>query len=356
MSARELLHLPGLPAFQNTLFASADAARRCVRGDLRLVQDLSTGFVHNAAFDPSVMQYDADYQNEQAHSAAFRVHLDQVLALILERFGGTRVLEIGCGKGAFLELLRERGIDASGIDPAYEGDADYIVKQPFAPGIGIRAESIVLRHTLEHVRDPFAFLQNIAAANGGAGTIYIEVPCLDWILARHAWFDLFYEHVNYFRLDDVHRMFGRVLDAGHLFGGQYLYAIADLASLTDPASNAPIRDARVPDDLFAGVQRALQHPARGRAIVWGAGAKGVMFAHHVVSRGGALDFAIDINPAKHGRFLASSALEVLPPQSPRAALTADDVVYVMNSNYLAEIMATGGPHPTYVSVDHDQFR
>jgi hypothetical protein len=43
-----------------------------------------------------------------------------------------------------------------------------------------------------------------------------------------SWFDLFYEHVNYFRLDDLRRMFGTVHEAGHLFGGQYLYIVADL--------------------------------------------------------------------------------------------------------------------------------
>ena len=91
----------------------------------------------------------------------------------------------------------------------------------------------LLRHVLEHIQDPVSFLAEIANANQG-GQIYIEVPCFDWILEHKAWFDLFYEHVNYFRLDDLRRMFGTVHEAGHLFGGQYLYVVADLASLRDP--------------------------------------------------------------------------------------------------------------------------
>ena len=64
--------------------------------------------------------------------------------------------------------------------------------------------------------------------------IYIEVPCFDWIIEHGAWFDIFYEHVNYFRLDDFRRAFGKVIHAGRSFGGQYLSVIADLDTLRVP--------------------------------------------------------------------------------------------------------------------------
>ena len=37
-----------------------------------LVQDIDTGLVFNAAFDLELLNYDADYQNEQACSGVFR--------------------------------------------------------------------------------------------------------------------------------------------------------------------------------------------------------------------------------------------------------------------------------------------
>ena len=76
--ARELYRAPQLPVFQNRMFASAQAARACTRGDVVLVQDEDTGLIFNRAFDPGLMVYDADYQNEQGHSAVFRQHLDNV--------------------------------------------------------------------------------------------------------------------------------------------------------------------------------------------------------------------------------------------------------------------------------------
>ncbi|HVR80723.1 MAG TPA: class I SAM-dependent methyltransferase [Luteimonas sp.] len=352
MSARVLLTLTDLPVYQNKMFATAEQARLCPRGDLRLVQDDKTGLVYNADFDPDLLSYDQSYQNEQGHSEAFRSHLDTVLDLMDRHFAGSRIMEVGCGKGAFLELLRLRGHDAIGIDPAYEGDAAYILQARFEPGTGIRADAIVMRHTLEHIADPLDFLRTVRDANEGSGLIYIEVPCLDWILTHKAWFDIFYEHVNYFRLGDFNRMFGNVIESGRLFGGQYLYVFADLGSLRDPGNAGLALEVSIPDDLFDGIDAAaLQASAGARRIVWGGAAKGVMFAHHAQRRGVTLDFAIDINPAKQSMYLAGTGLQVLSPTLGLERLGAGDDVFVMNSNYLPEIANLGGDHLNYITVD-----
>ncbi|MEO5626956.1 MAG: class I SAM-dependent methyltransferase [Dokdonella sp.] len=353
MSTCELLRLEGLPAYQNKMFASESAARSCPRGDLVLVQHESSGLVFNHAFDPEKIHYDDSYQNEQGHSPAFRTHVAQVLDLVGRHFSGLSILEIGCGKGAFLELMLAAGHAARGIDPAYEGDSENIIRRHFEPGLGIRGDAIVMRHVLEHIPSPSDFLASLHMANGGRGLIYIEVPCLDWILRNKAWFDVFYEHVNYFRLDDFSRMFDRLLESGALFGGQYIYVIAELDSLRHPATAAAaIRPATVPIDFFASLDRCAQiarNPAS--CAVWGAAAKGVMFAHHMQARGAELRLAIDINPAKQRHFLGGSGLQVLPAGEALAQLGSEPTVFVMNSNYLSEIQTMAGPAPNYVAVD-----
>lgn len=110
-----------------------------------------------------------------------------------------------------------------------------MIKKYFEPGIiTAPAKGLILRHVLEHISHPYDFLCQLRDANGGGGMIYIEVPCFDWILGKRAWFDIFYEHVNYFRLTDFDRMFDRVIQKGRFFGDQYLYVVADLASLREP--------------------------------------------------------------------------------------------------------------------------
>lgn len=350
MSYREIFRIESVPVFQNKMFATEAAALACPTGDVVLVQDMETGLVFNAAFEPDLLAYDHDYQNEQAYSAVFQRHLEDVIAVISRHFHGKSLIEVGCGKGYFLEYLRNAGYEATGIDPAYEGANPYVVKAPFALGLGLSADGIVLRHVLEHIPDPVAFLSNIAHANGGTGRVYIEIPCFDWICRRRAWFDVYYEHVNYFRLADFYCMFGAVHEAGYLFAEQYLYVVADLATLRVPGFDE--RNAvQFPADFLAGIEHFC-HQRRGkRTAIWGAAAKGTIVARCMKRAGAQVDFVIDINPSKQGKFLAGSGLRVTSPEEAVRALNPGDEIAVMNSNYLDEITAQSDNRFNYLTVD-----
>ena len=94
-----------LPIFQNRMYDSAEEAKACPKGDMRLVEDLGSGLVYNAAFQTELMVYDAHYQNEQAVSQLFQEHLETVASIIDRDMGRESIIEAGCGKGFFLELL-----------------------------------------------------------------------------------------------------------------------------------------------------------------------------------------------------------------------------------------------------------
>lgn len=354
MNQRELFRVSGLPVFQNKMFADRESALACATGDMVLVQDIDTGLIFNAGFDPSLLVYDADYQNEQACSSVFQQHLNDVQAIIERNFSNSTLIEVGCGKGYFLEHLLRAGYRITGIDPAYEGNNSAVIKAPFEPSLGLSANGIILRHVLEHMTDPVEFLSTIAAANDGKGKVYIEVPCFDWICEHRAWFDIFYEHVNYFRLSDFYRMFGTVHEGGHVFGGQYLYVVAELSSLRRPRCS-PQDLSEFPADFLRGVERAAQRARGISGAVWGAASKGVIFALYMERNGVTIEHLIDINPAKQNKFIAATGLKVCSPVEGMAALHPGDDIFVMNSNYLAEIVALSKNQFNYIKVDRDEF-
>ncbi len=306
MKRRELFRVEGVPVFQNKMFTTEEAALSCPKGDVVLVEDQETGLVFNEAFDPGQLSYDADYQNEQAYSAVFQRHLDDVIAVISRHFHGKSLIEVGCGKGYFLERLRSAGYEATGIDPAYEGTSPYVIKAPLKPGLGLSANGVVLRHVLEHIPDPVAFLSDIAHANGGKGRVYIEVPCFDWICRHRAWFDVYYEHANYFRLADFYRMFGTVHETGYLFAEQYLYVVADLNTLRVPRCDER-NPVQFPADLLVGIEHFCHQHRGRRTSIWGAAAKGMVFTSYMQRAGGEVGFVIDINPSKQGKSLLEVA-------------------------------------------------
>lgn len=350
MSYRELFRVEQLPVFQNKVFATEAKAIACRKGDVVLVQDMKTGLVYNAAFDQDLLVYDADYQNEQAYSDVFRQHLSAVTAIIDRHFRGKTLIEVGCGKGYFLEHLQQLGYQITGIDPAYDGTSSHIVKACFEPGLGLSAEGVVLRHVLEHMPDPVEFLAAIARANGNKGNIYIEVPCFDWICRSRSWFDVYYEHVNYFSPADFERMFGKVLECGHLFGGQYLYVVADLASLRK--LHASERDAvEFPQDFLASIQGYVSISKQGvQRAIWGGASKGVIFALYMKRAGAVIDMVIDINPAKRDKYIAATGLRISKPDQALALLKPGSDIFVMNPNYLNEIVAQGGDRFKYRTV------
>jgi hypothetical protein len=345
---RELYRAEALPIFQNRMYSTREAAQACPKGDVVLVEDLQTGLVYNQAFNPDLMQYDADYQNEQANSPLFQRHLTTIAELVETTMGRKGLVEVGCGKGHFLELLASRGADIQGYDPTYEGDNPRIVRSYFNAELGIVGTGLVLRHVLEHIQDPVAFLHDLRDANGGGGKIYIEVPCFDWICENRTWFDIFYEHVNYFRLTDFLRMFGVVHEARRSFGGQYLSIVADLATIRKPTLDAADR-VNFPADFRAKLQpRHLESSA-----VWGGASKGVLFCLNMERLGLRVENVIDINAAKQGKFLPATGIEVLAPDEGLSRLPNGATIYVMNSNYLPEIREMSGDRYNYIGIDNE---
>ena len=341
---RVLYEASDFPIFQNRMYDSAGQARACPRGQIRLVEDLTSGLVRNAAFDAELMVYDAAYQNEQANSAPFLSHLNWAADLVIDRMG-TDLIEVGCGKGTFLDMLRARGAAITGFDPTYEGNDPGIEKVYFGSEIGISADGLVLRHVLEHIENPVDFLMQLAKANSNRGLIYIEVPCFDWICDNRAWFDIFYEHVNYFRLSDFHKIFGRVLASGNCFGGQYLYVIGDLSSLRQPVYQ--------PGDAvaFPGDFSATLSAQKGEGdVVWGGASKGLIYAMLRARAGHPVKAVIDINPAKQGKYLAGSGIRVQSPDELLPTLPKDTNILIMNPNYASEIKQMSGNAFRYTEV------
>lgn len=354
-ASHDIYRAEQIPVFQNMMFDTSEKARNCPKGDITLVQDRQTGLVFNRTFRPDVMSYGPDYQNEQAHSAVFQNHLNEVAAIIGRHFSSTPLVEIGCGKGRFLEQLQTAGFSITGCDPVYEGDNPAIIRELFTSSLGLVSDGIILRHVLEHIPDPVGFLSSVKKTNRDRGKIYMEVPCLDWILDHRAWFDIVYEHVNYFRLADFSGMFETVYESGSVFGGQYLYVVADLATLITPQYRAESR-VELPPGFTAAIERhagkARTAKAEGYAV-WGAAAKGVMFSLFMERAGTPAGIVIDINPAKQGKFTAGTGLPVHSPEEALDELRPGTDVYVMNSNYLSEIRLQSHNQFNYIEVDHD---
>ncbi|WP_242091616.1 class I SAM-dependent methyltransferase [Aestuariivivens sediminicola] len=115
-------------------------------------------------------------------------------------------LEIGCGAGSFLWLLKALGHKVIGIEPdsnfvkpvqkRYNIEIETVMFQDYPKGILF--DFICNFHVIEHIIDPRAFIKEIYTRLKDDGYIYIECPTIDNIYTGSL--DTFFwdVHVNTF--------------------------------------------------------------------------------------------------------------------------------------------------------------
>ncbi len=150
---QEQLHIEQMPMATNHLFDSKQAAREALTAPFHLTQCQECSHCFNSAFQP--MTYDSRYENSLHCSPTFQRYAEKLADHLVKRYGRGLVVEIGCGQGEFLQLLRKRGCRTLGFDPAYRGDDPDVIREPYFP-TDDRPSLIVCRHLLEHLEVLFA--------------------------------------------------------------------------------------------------------------------------------------------------------------------------------------------------------
>lgn len=321
------------------------------------------GFIFNQSFDSELLSYNETYDNTQEFSPTFREHTDALANHLIHECGiqNHRVIEIGCGKGAFLRKLIDHKTSKNvglGIDPSYKGlsedcngrlrfDRDY-----YGPKhTNVPADVIICRHVIEHISRPITLLSEIrkALASSPTARVFFETPTSEWILDQQAIWDFFYEHCSLFSIASLTHAFtiaGFQVDRiHHVFGDQYIWLEATVAppgtSIANQGSAVAARAAQFGiEDAVCRHSLATQLRylrSLGKIALWGAGAKGVTFANLLDPDRRYIDSVVDINPPKQGCYLPGTGHPIIGPNE----LHSRNIVaaLVLNPEYYAEISA-----------------
>lgn len=352
----------GVPVHSVTVLRTPQDARAIATGDISLSLCEHCGFVFNSTFEGSKQDYFHDYVSTQAMSPVFNSFHKRLAQDLIDRHDlhARHVVEIGCGQGEFLELLCGLGGNhGTGFDPAYEPG------RKLPPGLAIIKDVYSARHpeaagdfiackmTLEHIGDVGDFVDGVrhAAGDDPKRLVFFQVPDAGHVLAENGFWDIYYEHCSYFFTSTLGYLFSRagftVTKLRSDYDGQYLmvegHPAPAAASLPPPADVArTIAEVRrfageVPKILADWMEDLRRHKAAGRrTILWGGGSKAVAFLT-TLGITDEIEAAVDINPEKHGSFLAVTAHPVISPEELRGRQI--DRVIVMNPIYCSEIAA-----------------
>nr|WP_319394428.1 methyltransferase domain-containing protein [uncultured Desulfobacter sp.] len=112
----------------------------------------------------------------------------EFLSGLLDFRGRDFVLEIGSNRGDFLYLLKEAapGFNVTGVEPAQLTFQGVPTIRGFfdETTIGGKFDLLVMRHVLEHIRDPLEILCRGVSLLNDQGQIFIEVPNMHFDMAN----------------------------------------------------------------------------------------------------------------------------------------------------------------------------
>lgn len=316
-----------------------------------------------------------DYPYYSSFSDALLEHSKQNVHSIIESRGlngESLVVELASNDGYLLQFYKQRGISVLGIDPA-EGPAQAAVGKGI-PTLceffdarladrlrqeGKQADVIHANNVLAHVPDLNGFVAGIAALLKPGGVAVIEAPYVKDLI-DHVEFDtIYHEHHCYFSVTALAGLFRRhglalqdvrplSIHGGslRLFVGkngaprdavrQFLdvEAAGGVSSLGFYEGFAA-RVTTVARDLLSLLRDLKQ---QGKTVAgYGAAAKGAVLLNYAGIDRELLDFVVDRNVHKQGRFMPGVGIPILAPQALLEKMP--DCVLVLAWNFADEIMA-----------------
>ena len=156
----------------------------------------------NSEFHHQRKEYNIE-QNKKTYS--------NYIKLIKEKVQGGKVLEVGCGNGFLLKMLKDHGYDCSGVEPspmasafarekfALNVETAYLDKSTFYKD---KFDLVILIDVFEHISDMQTFMKDITHVLKPGGYIFVGTGNIDSFTARLAksnWgYFTSWEHISFF--------------------------------------------------------------------------------------------------------------------------------------------------------------
>jgi hypothetical protein len=299
--------------------------------------------------------------------------------MISSRLGlGSRSLavELASNDGYLLQYFVEKGIPVLGVEPAV--NVAKVAEKKGVPTLvkffgcqtahqmvadGQAADLIIGNNVLAQVPDLNDFVGGIQILLKPGGVATLEFPHLERLMAENQYDTIYHEHFSYFSLITVEKIFAAhrlvLFDVDEIptHGGSIRVYLRHIEDSSKPVS-ATVVNLRE-RELAAGLDRIetyatfadqvmeskrallellIQLRRAGKLVAgYGAPGKGNTLLNYCGIRTDFLEFTVDRNPYKHGRFLPGTHIPIHSPE--RIRQRRPDYILILPWNLKAEIVA-----------------
>lgn len=258
-----------------------------------------------------------------------------------------RIIEIGAGRGEYMELFAGLGADVSGLEHRAESvDAGLkkglkmfrgFVEGPEYELPGGPYDAFYIMSFLEHIPNPNDFLQGIALGIKEGGVGIVEVPNGDFILRNHLFSEFMLDHLSYFTEGTLRFTLEKngfqVLSCDSIWHDYILSAVVQKRTVCTQWD----RFQNHQDELVNSIRGYADKicGAGGRLAVWGAGHQALALLSLAELKDRVI-CVVDSAPFKQGRYTPATHIPVVAPD--RIGCEKIDAVLIMAGSYNREIV------------------
>jgi hypothetical protein len=331
-------------------------------GQYVTAEHIFTEYAYFSSFSTAWLKHAEDYVGE----------VSRRLALGRDSF----VVELASNDGYLLQYFVKSGIPCLGIEPA--ANVAKAAEEKGVPTLisffgeasardladkGRRADLIIGNNVLAQVPDLNSFVAGVPLLLAPSGTVTMEFPHLVRLIEGNQFDTIYHEHFSYFSLLVVERIFARhgltVFDVEELWthGGSLRVWARHAADASRPVGERVVAlrrqeeaaglhrietyasfEERVRETKRRLLELLIDAKGRGKRIAgYGAPGKGNTLLNYCGIRTDFLDYTVDRNPYKHGRFLPGTHIPIFAPS--RIDETRPDYVFILPWNLKAEILS-----------------
>ncbi len=318
-----------------------------------------------------------EYAYFSSYSESWVRHASDYADMTVERFGisdTSFVVELASNDGYLLQHFTAKNIPVLGIEPA-ENVARAAIERGiptltefFGSKLGAslaeergRADLIAANNVLAQVPDLNDFVAGIAELLAAEGVATIEFPHLKCLIEENQFDTIYHEHFSYFSFLTAVEIFDRhglrIFDVDQLasHGGSLRLYVSHLDSSHTTTSRVtelarveteagyrtltPYRDfaARVEETKRSLLEFLIDAKREGASVVgYGAPGKGNTLLNYCGIRSDLLEYTVDRNPYKHGRFLPGTHIPIFEPE--HLDETRPDFIFILPWNLKKEIV------------------
>jgi C-methyltransferase C-terminal domain/Putative zinc binding domain/Methyltransferase domain len=319
-----------------------------------------------------------EYAYFSAYSDSWVEHARAYVEKITSRLSldsASFVVELASNDGYLLQHFVPKGVPVLGIDPAAnvapvaEERGVPTLVEFFGADLATRlvderghADLVLGNNVLAQVPDLNDFVAGVSILLAPQGTTTFEFPHLARLLEGLQYDTIYHEHFGYFSLTAIRKVFAAhglaVVDVEELpsHGGSLRVYAAHASEGREPATAVAELIARekaeglldpdryhrfahdVEESKHALLELLIQLRRQGKHVVgYGAPGKGNTLLNYCGITTDFLDYTVDRNPYKHGRFTPGTHIPILPPE--RIAETRPDAIVILPWNLAKEIAA-----------------